>query len=144
MNINYRLLQKDDYYKGFFDVINYFTKNKIKINFEDFKNQYDKIINQNSIVYIAEHENKIIGTSKLIIEYKFHNNLTKMGHIEDVVVDEKYRGNNIGKKLVLLLVDEARKQNCYKISLCSSKKNKEFYIKCGFKVKDLELTKYFY
>ena len=39
---------------------------------------------------------------------------------------------------------EARKQNCYKVSLCSSEKNKKFYIKCGFKVKDLEMSKYFY
>ena len=144
MNINYRLLEKEDYNKGFLDVVNYFTKNKQKVNFEDFKSHYDKIINQNSLVYVAEYNNKIIGTAKLLIEYKFHNNLTKMGHLEDVVVNEKYRGNSIGKKLVILLVNEARKQNCYKVSLCSSKKNKEFYIKCGFKVKDLEMSKYFF
>ena len=143
MNINYRLLEKEDYYKGYLDLINYFTKNKQNINFDDFKKHYDKVINQNSIVYVAEYDNKIIGTAKLLIEYKFHNNLTKMGHLEDVVVDEKYRGNSIGKKLVLVLIDEARKQNCYKVCLCSSKKNKEFYIKCGFKVKDLEMSKYF-
>lgn len=143
MNINYRLLEKEDYYKGFLNVINYFTKNKKLVSYENFSKHYNKIINQNSIIYVAEHENKIIGTAKLFIEYKFNNNLTKMGHIEDVVIEEKYRGNGIGKKLIIILLEEAKKKNCYKVSLCSSQKNKDFYIKCGFKVKDLEMTKYF-
>lgn len=143
MNVNYRLLEEEDYNKGFLDVVNYFTKSKKKVNFNDFRNHYNKVINQNSLVYVAEYNNKIIGTAKLLIEYKFHNNLTKMGHLEDVVVNEKYRGYSIGKKLVTLLINEAKKQNCYKVTLCSSKKNKEFYIKCGFKIKDLEMSIYF-
>ena len=143
MNINYRLLQKEDYYKGFFDVVNFFTKNKKEVLYTDFEKYFDNIINQNSIVYVAEFENKIIGTAKLLIEFKFTNNLTKLGHIETVVINKKYRGHGIGKKLVSILINNAKKRKCYKISLCSSEKNKFFYIKCGFKIKDLEMVKYF-
>ncbi len=142
MNINYRLLKKNDFYKGFLDLINYFTKNHKLVSYENFKKHYHNAINQNSIIYVAECQNKIVATARLLIEYKFNNNLSKMGHIEDVIVDEKYRGNGIGGSLIKILLEEVKKNNCYKVSLCSSEKNKEFYIKCGFKVKDLEMTKY--
>ena len=65
-----------------------------------------------------------------------------MGHIEDIVIRENYRKYGIGKKITKLLLKEAKNNNCYKVSLCSSEKNKGFYQKCGFKVKDLEMTVY--
>ena len=75
MNINYRLLEKEDYNKGFLNVVNYFTKNEQTVNFEDFKNHYNKIINQNSLVYVAEYDNKIIGTNAYYWCQFFYQNI---------------------------------------------------------------------
>jgi hypothetical protein len=53
-----------------------------------------------------EHKNKktdpssgrILGTAALIVERKFIHGCGKVGHIEDVVVDEKARGGRIGQR----------------------------------------------
>ena len=137
-----RKLERRDY-KKFMELINYFTKKIKNISYEEFNNYYDKIQNNYSKVFIIEEEGNIIGTGKILIEYKFHNNLSKMGHIEDIVINQKYRGKGYGKKIVKYLIDVGKKEGCYKVILCSNKKNRTFYEKCGMKVKDIEMCNYF-
>jgi len=66
-------------------------------------------------------------------------NLTRGGHpfglIENVITDTGYRKRGIGKKVLEMAIGHARRENCYKILLLSSKDLKPahaFYESLGF------------
>ncbi len=84
--------------------------------------------------YLAVYDDggRIAGTAMLVVQYNLSHGGRPYGHIENVVIDEKYRGKGIGKALVDYLVEEARKGNCYKVILNCSEDNISFYKKCGF------------
>lgn len=66
-----------------------------------------------------------------------HNSLHAQPYalIEDLFVEEKFRGNGLGGKLVQAALSEARKEGCYKV-LATSRHTRpqvhEFYKKLGF------------
>lgn len=62
-----------------------------------------------------------------------------MGHIEDVVVDEKYRGKHLGKRIIEELKKIATEHGCYKTILDCAEKNVKFYEKCGFIKKETQM-----
>lgn len=69
--------------------------------------------------------------------YLLYNDLhdRPFGFLEDVFVDEKYRQQGIGTKIVKQIVDEAKARGCYKLiatSRYSSDKVHEFYKRLGF------------
>jgi len=136
-----RELKKEDYYKSYLDLINYFTKYPRKYSYEEFVNIFNNI--NNSIILVIEKDDKIIGTAKLLIEQKFHNNFAKMGHIEDVVILEEYRGSGYGSLLMEKLIELGKEKNCYKIVLNCNKENIDYYKKLGFMEKGLEMSLYF-
>ena len=93
-----------------------------------------KQIKNNKIhhIFVYELEDKIVGMATLFVEQKFIHSGKCVGHIEDVVVSEKYRGMGIGKLLVEKCVQLAKENNCYKVILDCDDKNVPFYSKLGF------------
>ena len=67
----------------------------------------------------------------------------KVGHIEDVVIDEKYKGNGLGKDIVFYATSIAKKNGCYKVILDCSDDNIGFYIKSGYIKKGNQMALYF-
>lgn len=57
----------------------------------------------------------IIASATLLIELKFVHGCGSVGHIEDVVVKDGYRGKNLGLKIVAALHEIARIKGCYKV-----------------------------
>lgn len=49
--------------------------------------------------------------------YILHNDLHRepFGLLEDVFVDEEMRGKGLGKRLVHAVIEEAKRQRCYKL-----------------------------
>ena len=140
MHIIVREIESNDYHKGFMNVINIFTKNPSSISFDDFEEYLRKINNQNAIILVAEVENTIVGTVKVLKEYKLHNNLTIMAHVEDVAVDEKYRNMKIASKLLEKTLDYTK--DCYKTTLSCKHELKPLYEKLGFCQTGIALTSY--
>ena len=75
--------------------------------------------------------------------YILKNDLHKkpFGFLEDVFVNEKYRGHGLGSKLVLAAVAEAKKRKCYKLiatSRVSKPELRKFYKKFGLDVWGVE------
>ena len=75
--------------------------------------------------------------------YIMHNDLHRepFGLLEDVYVDENYRGSGLGTKLVARVITAAKEQNCYKLIACSRKsrpKVHQLYEKLGFELKGYE------
>jgi GNAT superfamily N-acetyltransferase len=75
--------------------------------------------------------------------YLIQNNLhdRPFGLIEDVYVDEAYRGKGIGSELVKKVIETAQELNCYKLiatSRLSRTKVHELYQKLGFEQYGIE------
>ena len=99
----------------------------IDINEFEFDKKLDLIYLQNSKIIVAIMNNKIIASAKLIIEHKFYDSV---GHIEDVIVDEKYRNWDIGSTLLSYLINYCKKSlihGCYKIVLNAKDELSHFY-----------------
>ena len=90
-----------------------------------------------------ETKQNVIGTATLLIEPKLIYNISFVGHIEDVVVDNKYRGYGIGKMMITHLTNKAELLDCYKVILDCAEKNSFFYSKCGFECKGVEMALYY-
>lgn len=132
MSGNYiiREIEDEDYYKGFMNVVNIFTRHPSEISFADFKEYLKKTINQNAIILVAIDNNVIIGTLKVLKEYKLHNNLNLMGHIEDVAVKEEYRHMKIGSRLIEKALEYTK--DCYKVVLSCKTELIPFYSRMKF------------
>ena len=104
------------------------------------KNIIRKILqNDNHIIHVAELDGKIVGSTTLLIEQKFIHKGGIVGHIEDVVVKKEFEGQGIGMKLVLSLLDIAKKRQCYKTILNCEDSLIPFYEKIGFRHKSNEM-----
>lgn len=113
-------------------------------NSEEFRAQLTTILsNPYHKIFIAKDDDKIIGTITLLVEPKIIHNLSYIGHVEDVVIDQAYRSSGIGKYLVAKAVRTANEMGCYKIILDCSANNIEFYKKCGFIEKEKQMALYF-
>lgn len=122
-----RTLKKYDY-EQYLPLINSFRETDFsKIIFEEF---YDKI-SANCEIYVIEVDGIIIGSGTICYEYKFIRNISKVAHIEDIIIGENYRGKNYGTLLIDHLIKIAQNSNCYKIILNCSDNLEGFYAKSG-------------
>ena len=129
--MNIRKLEKNDINQ----VIEIWT-NSFSINFDKPINP-NYLSDPNSITIVIAEENIIIGVATLHIIKK----LTRiLGLIEDVAVNENYRGQGTGKKLLKELIKIGNEKNCDKIVLSSSEKNSKFYEKIGFQKNELQMV----
>ncbi|MGY8931009.1 MAG: GNAT family N-acetyltransferase [Flavobacteriales bacterium] len=125
-----RELAKSDYNQ----VIELWTKS--------LSNKFDNEINiehisdPSSITLVSVDNNTITGVASLYIIKKLTRTL---GLIEDVAVNENYRGKGIGKKLVEKLIGIATDKKCDKTVLNSSEQNSEFYKKIGFEINEIQM-----
>ncbi len=142
-NFSIHELSKKDFSNGFFELVNYFTKNLNSDSYELALNNINLFNNENCKTLVVELDRKIIATGKILMETKVHNNLRKVGHIEDVIVDEKYRNTGIGTILLNKLIEIGESNNCYKTILECGSDVIPFYEKFGFKVKGTEMCLYY-
>ena len=87
------------------------------------------------VLFIAELENKIVGTFALLIMDNLIHRGDLTGIVEAVAVDPHYQGKGIGKAMMQFAMDECKKQKCKKLVLSSNIKRKNahrFYESLGF------------
>jgi GNAT superfamily N-acetyltransferase len=95
----------------------------------------EKILTSNYYKFEYIIEGKIIGRAFLFLVY---NDLhpKPYGLLEDVFVEEKYRGKGIGKELVKKVIEKAKELGCYKL-IATSRFEREnvhqLYENLGFK-----------
>lgn len=84
---------------------------------------------------VLEENDRQIGRGFL---YLLNNDLhtEPFGLMEDIFVEEAFRGKGYGKKITQAIIEEARKRGCYKL-ICTSRFSNErahhLYEKLGFK-----------
>ena len=91
-------------------------------------------INAKGIKFSIKKDNKEIARAYF---YLMKNDLHKQpfGLMEDVFIDESLRGKGYGTKIVKKIIEEAKKQNCYKLIATSRyprDKVHNLYKKLGF------------
>lgn len=96
-----------------------------------------EVLAQPETVFVACWNNDTCVGMALMATYKVISG--HKGMIEDVVVNEKFRGKGIGKKLIQFLLDEAKKLQLSEILLFSGHHRKaaiSLYTSLGFVLKD--------
>jgi len=128
-----REIEENDLEKGFLESLDFLRKAS-SIDKNIAKEILKKIKqNPNHIIHVAVDDNKIIGSTTLLVEQKFIHDGGLVGHIEDVVVRKDYEGKGIGIKLVMSMLERAKEKNCYKTILDCNDDVKQFYERIGFK-----------
>ncbi len=102
------------------------------------------IDSENSSFFVAEDDNNDIVAMATLVFYDIPTG--QKAWIEDVVVDKKYRGKGIGKKIVQDIIAFAKKQGFQKLDLTSSYEREKanlLYQKLGFQKRQSNLYRIF-
>ena len=144
-NLLLRNIRNCDYNKGYLHLLRQLTHiEPDKICQNDFNN-FINSLNKNHQILVIENTDTdtIIGTITVLIEKKLIHNMGLVCHIEDVVVNDKFRGFGIGKILLETALNYAISEKCYKTILDCSEENVGFYAKNGlFTVKGKQMAVY--
>jgi GNAT superfamily N-acetyltransferase len=123
-----RLLNKDDYLQ-YYPLINEFRQTLFSE--EQFRN-YMETLPSTIHIYVLVDNEKIVATTTVIYEPKLIFNLCKFAHIEDVCVLKEYHKNGYGSILLQYVIEEAKKEKCYKATLVCNESVLPFYLKNKF------------
>lgn len=109
---------------------------------EEGKSYFENLI-KNEYVIIAIEDENIIGYLAGTINEKGSYELLQYGEINNMLVDNNYRGSGIGKKLINRFKEYCKTKNITNLKVVASAKNLnaiDFYKKQGFKDFDVMLT----
>lgn len=137
-NLIMRSLRKDDFRKNYLNLLSQLTVvgNVTEDQFEIRYNSMKTCCNTYYILVVEDLSNKLICASLThVYEQKFLRNASARGRIEDVVVDENYRGKKLSKILLDVAVQISELLGCYKLSLECKDDLLKLYKQFGF---DLE------
>lgn len=97
-------------------------------------------------IYVAvDDEDYVMGYAFCQIRKQpFSNNMIQFDtmFIDDLCVDEEIRGRHVGEALFVFVKEEAKRRNCYDVTLNVWEGNnsaRHFYDKMGLKVKESQL-----
>ena len=138
-SLNFRLLEKEDYNRGYLDLLKQLTVIG-NISNEKFNDILDKIKTE---IWIIEDNNKIIASASLFLEQKIIHECGVVGHLEDVVIDEKYRSIGLGKFIICKIINIAKERGCYKLIGDCKPELVEFYKKNRFESNSVQISIYF-
>jgi len=107
------------------------TKNAQQLD----KTRLERILGANGALYVAKADGVIVGT---VYRVDMHHPVRSKSWIEDLVVDENYRGQGIARKLMETAIAEAPPE-MVSVSLNSNISrvdSHKLYAKLGFEVRD--------
>ena len=141
-----RRLELADQSKGFVDLLSQLSPCP-QISDSQFRLRFDELaaLADDHVICVIEDQvtHRIVATGSVFVEKKFLRGCGKVGHIEDVVVDNGVRGKKLGQKVVKYLAEHAEGVGCYKVILDCMPELRGFYEKCGFVEKNVQMAIYF-
>jgi glucosamine-phosphate N-acetyltransferase len=90
---------------------------KVEHSFGKFLENFERRKSFQMRTFVAEKDDKIVGTVSVLIEPKFSNGFKSVAHLEDVAVRREYQGQGIAKALIEEAIKYAKKKDCYKVIL---------------------------
>ena len=115
-----RLLKREDLTEEYFDLLEQLshTDFSLRVTNELVNKTYSEYINEKNLyIYVYDNGEKIIGTVSVFIEPKILHYGSKVGHLEDLVIDQNFRQSGIGKELIDHCISFC-KRSC-KLSKCT-------------------------
>lgn len=114
-----------------------------------FKIDLEKAKKQNGKIYLSVENNTVVGLVIGIIEEKdeidkLTNTCPKTGLVLELIVNNKIRGNGIGKTLLTKIEDYFRNVGCQKVNIevfGPNKKGLNFYEKNNYIIRDIIVSK---
>lgn len=104
---------------------------------ESYYKAFEEIeADKNNELIVAEKDGEIIGTLQITFTPSISFQGGKRATVESVRVDEKYRGQGIGKELMKFAINRAREENCISVQLTTNAERTDahrFYENLGFK-----------
>jgi len=101
----------------------------------DFKQTFENFVNsEDGVIMLAERSNKVIG----VLVGSYHLDIDwegRIAKIDALIVEETYRKEGIGKKLVQRFITMVRRKQCKAIKSRINRKNvvaQEFHKSLGF------------
>jgi len=94
------------------------------------------IKDKNSLVLVAEHNNKVIGVLKADIRERFFNDPITEGYIIEFYIMPEYRKQGLGTELLELAIERLKQRGAQIIAAEFPSQNKiavDFYTKQGFR-----------
>jgi len=129
-----RPLSSRDYDRGFLEILGQLTSVG-HITKQHFLEQFDEMRRSPRTYYITvivdTKLDKIVGSGTLVREKKFIHQCGARGLVEDIIVDDSYRGKQLGKILLATLVEIGKAVGCYKITLNCKDELVRFYNSFG-------------
>ena len=115
-----------------------FVSGTTKYSREDLK---EMLKDENNPIYVATINDYVVGYAMCEIRIPTSNMYpNKIFHLDDLCVDEKYRHQGIGEALYKMVVNEAKEQDCYEVTLNAWPGNEaaiKFYEKMGMKTRSI-------
>lgn len=95
-----------------------------------WRSRFDAMVAANGtyypIVIINKSTDTIVAMGSVVVELKFFRGLTRVGHVEDIVVDTRLHSKGLGKVIVQTVMKIAQDKGCSNIILnCSDEKKRK-------------------
>lgn len=112
---------------------------------QDYEKENGTVCNYTPFCFVAKEDNKIVG---VIAGATFFSEV----YIDELVVDKKHRGKDIGTQLIKAVEDYYKNSGFDNMNTCTNEfQAPKFYEKCGFQLEFIrknktnsKLNKYFY
>ena len=121
----------------------YSLMNEYRENSPFSKEQFQEFLTTQPLttqIWVAKVNGKIVSTAKIMYEKKLIFNMATLAHIEDICTFQSQQRKGYGKAIVQHLVQEAKGNGCYKVTLCCNETNSSFYKACGLEVRGLQMS----
>lgn len=114
----------------------------IRYDFEEMNFVFLKALKMSNQFYISAIDNeKVVGFCSLSVKNSLWQN-GYLGHIDELVVDKKYRRKGIGTMLMETAMKLAEEQNCKRLELDGDiRVNAGFFGKLGFESRSTIFTR---
>jgi GNAT superfamily N-acetyltransferase len=94
------------------------------------------------LVLVAEEDGRVVGFVNANFRPQLHH-LAPVGTIDELVVDESFRGRRIGERLVEAVLEEARRRGADTVEVTTNERReraREFYKRRGFEATSIKLV----
>lgn len=107
---------------------------------KDFFTDFITLLSNDHQIKVLVVNGIIIGSGTILIEYKLTYGGCKLAHVENILIDENYRGKGFATILIDHLLTIANEHICYRVDLICSDDLITFYSKQGFTNKQNALS----
>jgi GNAT superfamily N-acetyltransferase len=95
------------------------------------------------LVLVAEEDGRVVGYVNTNFRPQLHH-LAPVGTIDELVVDEGFRGRRIGERLVEAVLEEGRRRGADTVEVTTHERReraRRFYKRCGFEATSIKLVR---